>query len=159
MRIAELIDRNYGRVHIFLRSLSGSAVVADDLTQEAFLRLLKLRVPEGRIEESYLMRVAYTCWIRYSENLRPMVSLEDIPPVAIYDCPHEKLEGMEDALAVRRCLARMSPEHREILVVVSCLGYRFVEASEILGVPRTTLVSRHRRALQWLKACLRSTME
>jgi len=51
MRIAELIDRNYGRVHIFLRSLSGSAVVADDLTQEAFLRLLKLRVSEGRMEE------------------------------------------------------------------------------------------------------------
>ena len=151
MTAAELFDRHYDKVHAFLRGLSGSATVADDLAQEAFLRVLTLRVPEGRMQERYLLRVAYTCWIRYLKTRRPTVSLEDIPTPAVDLCPHEALERAEDATALRRCLARMSAEHRAILLLVSCMDYTFVEASEILGVPRTTLVSRHRRALQWLR--------
>ncbi len=156
--IAERLDRHYSKVHAFLYGLSGSATVADDLAQETFLRLLTLRVPDGRTQEAYVLRMAHTCWTRYLKNRKPTVSLEDIPPPAIHTCPQEALEKAEDAAAVRRCLARLSPEHRAIVFLIGGLGYTFVEASGILGVPRTTLFSRNERALQRLKADLGPTM-
>ena len=157
MTAAELFDRHYDKVHAFLRGLSGSATVADDLVQETFLRLLTLRVPDDRMQEKYLLRVAYTCWTRYAKTRRPTVSLDAAPAQVVDLCPHKALEKAEDASALRQCLARMSADHRAILLLVSCMDYTFVEASEILGVPRTTLVSRHRRALQWLNANLSPT--
>ena len=131
--------------------------MADDLAQETFLRLLKLGASDYRMPESYLLGVAYTCWTRHLKNRKPTVSLEDIPTAVFDTCPQQALEKAEDATAVRRCVARLSPEHRAIVLLVSCQDYTFVEASEILGVQRTTLASRHRRALQWLKAKLGPT--
>ena len=105
------------------------------------------------------MRVAYTCWTRYLKNRKPTISLEDIPTPAIHACPQEALERAEDVAAVRSCLACLSPELRAIEFLIWGLGHTFVEASEILGIPRRTLVSRHRRALRCLKANLGPTME
>ena len=159
MTVAEQFDRHYGAVHAFLSGLSGSPTVADDLAQETYLRLLKLRVPDGRATEKYALRVAYTCWTRYLKNRKPTISLEDIPTPATDTCPQQVLEKAEEVAALQRCLARMSPEHRAIVFLVWGRDYTFVEASEILGVPRRTLVSRHRRALQWLRTNLGPMME
>lgn len=149
--VSDLFDLHYSEVNVFLRGLSGSAAVADDLAQETFLRVLKISGPSNRIGKTYLMRVAYTCWSRYLKQRRPTVLLDSVRSPVFDLGPHETLEKAEDASAVRRCLAHMSADHRGILLLVSCMGYTFVEASEILGVPRTTLVSRHQKALEWLK--------
>jgi len=157
--IAERLDRHYSKVHAFLYGLSGSATLADDLAQETFLCLLTLRVPGGRAQERYVLRVAHTCWARYLKNRRPTVSLEDVAAPTTHTCPQEALEKAEDAAAVRRCVARLSPEHREIVFLICDQDYTFVQASDILAIPCTTLVSRHQRALQCLKASLGPMME
>jgi len=157
--IAERLDRHYSKVHAFLYGLSGSATVADDLAQETFLRLLTLRVPDGRAQETYVLRVAHTCWSQYLKNRKPTVSLDDVAAPATHTCPQEALEKAEDAAAVRRCMARLSPEHRAIVFLIWDQDYTLVQASDILAIPRRTLVSRYRRALQCLKASLGPMME
>lgn len=86
------------------------------------------------------------------------MSLEDILPPAIPTCFQDALEKAEGAAALRRCLARLSSEHRAIVFLIAGLGDTFVEASGILGVQRTTLVSRNKMAVQRLDADLGPTM-
>jgi RNA polymerase sigma factor (sigma-70 family) len=159
MSTTELFERYYGRIHTLLRNLSGSTVVADDLAQETCLRLLTARIPEVRDQERYVLRVACSCWARYLRKQKPTIALEDIPTPVFDRCPNEALERAEDVAVVRQWLDRLPPDERAVVVLVSCLGYSFVDASAVLTVARPTLVRRHRRALQWLKMKLRPMME
>ena len=54
----------------------------------------------------------------------------------------------EDLLAA---LAGLSPEHRAVVVLRHLLGYTPSEIGEILGLPRGTVNSRLRRALDRLR--------
>ena len=65
--------------------------------------------------------------------------------------PERELARRQDADLVQQLLARLSPEHRTVLVLreIEELSYR--EISQILGVPAGTVMSRLHRARQELK--------
>ncbi len=70
---------------------------------------------------------------------------------------HEHRDAGESALqgdgegALRAALARLSPEHRAVVVLRYVGGYGPGEIARLLGVPRGTVGSRLRRALDQLR--------
>jgi RNA polymerase sigma-70 factor (ECF subfamily) len=56
--------------------------------------------------------------------------------------PCSLLELQEDQQHVRRALASLTPEHREILAMKYIQEKQYAEIAEILGIPRGTVMSR-----------------
>jgi RNA polymerase sigma-70 factor (ECF subfamily) len=66
--------------------------------------------------------------------------LEQIEDAA--DSPEEALLKLDSGAILRASLARMSPEHREIIDLVYCHEKTIKEVAEILQVPRNTVKTR-----------------
>jgi RNA polymerase sigma-70 factor (ECF subfamily) len=122
----------------FLRHLLGDAALAEDVTQETFLRLYQ-RLP------TFAGRSAFSTWVfRVARNAgldalrsarRRDRLLEALPPPAPAPPPDARVEA-------RAALASLSPKLREALLLVEVFGFTYREAAQVLAVPEGTVKSR-----------------
>jgi RNA polymerase sigma-70 factor (ECF subfamily) len=69
------------------------------------------------------------------------IQLKDVRPT-----PDQQLESLEQEAAVQRALARLSADHRSILVLRDIEGFSYSEIADVLGVSIGTVKSRLARA-------------
>jgi RNA polymerase sigma-70 factor (ECF subfamily) len=127
-----------------MQLLSGSASEAEDLTHEAFVRVLERWESVSRMEapNAYLFRTALNlernrfrrAW-RRSRNLS-----ED------RDVQEDFSQGAVEKTDVLRVLRGLSREHREAIVLVDFLGMTSEEAGRIASVSAQALRARLHRA-------------
>jgi RNA polymerase sigma-70 factor (ECF subfamily) len=135
----ELLVRRY-QAHVwrFLRHLLGDAALAEDVTQETFLRLYQ-RLPTfaGRSKFStWVFRVARNAGIDALRAVRRQDRLlEALPAPAPGPAPEARVEAMA-------AVASLSPKLREALLLVEVFGFAYREAAEVLAVPEGTVKSR-----------------
>jgi RNA polymerase sigma-70 factor (ECF subfamily) len=135
----ERLVRGY-QAHVwrFLRHLLGDAALAEDVTQETFLRLYQ-RLPTfaGRSRFStWVFRVARNAGIDALRSRRRHDRLlESLPPPAPGPEPDARVEAMA-------AVASLSPKLREALLLVEVFGFTYREAAEVLRVPDGTVKSR-----------------
>ena len=135
----ELLVRRY-QAHVwrFLRHLLGDAALAEDVTQETFLRLYQ-RLPTfaGRSKFStWVFRVARNAGIDALRAVRRQDRLlEALPAPAPGPPPDARVEVMA-------AVASLSPKLREALLLVEVFGFAYREAAEVLAVPEGTVKSR-----------------
>jgi RNA polymerase sigma-70 factor (ECF subfamily) len=128
---AQLFDRHHLAVFRFLRRMTGSLSLAEDLTQEVFLRVVRGRdgYDERSREVSWIFRIARNVLIdrhRARERLPQDASLQD---AAVVSRPATQvLTAILD-----EALARLPEEDREAFLMreVGGLGYR--EIAEACG--------------------------
>jgi RNA polymerase sigma-70 factor, ECF subfamily len=119
---------------------------AEDIAQEAFLaairrlHLFDRRRPFGPWLHRIVVNRAID-WAR-ARQLRAETGLVD---AAAWD---EEPDVSDETLAA---LARLTPEHRAVIVLRHLLGYSPGEIADLLGLPRGTVNSRLRRGLDTLK--------
>ena len=122
------------------------AAAAEDIAQEAFLAAVRAldRFDRRRPFGPWLHRIVVNRAIDWSRarTLRAEVELGDRPAPA----PPER-----DPDAVAAALAELSPEHRAVVVLRHLLEYTPGEIAELLDLPRGTVNSRLRRALDRMK--------
>ena len=121
------------------------AAAAEDIAQEAFLAALRSldRFDRRRPFGPWLHRIVLNRaidWAR-ARALRPEAEQVD----AAAPEPPERDEQL------LRELARLSPEHRAVIVLRYLLDYTPGEIAELLELPRGTVNSRLRRGLDSLK--------
>jgi RNA polymerase sigma-70 factor (ECF subfamily) len=136
----------------FLRHFLGDSSLAEDVTQETFMRV---HAHLGRFDG----RARFTTWVFQiarnagidalrSRDRRRRLSIREIglAPAPSPELSHE----------LTAALANLTPELREALLSVEILGLSYVEAGEMLGVPAGTVKSRVFRARErivgWLRA-------
>lgn len=136
----------------YCHRLMGDADAAEDVTQEAFLRLLThdvqgppagLRVWLFRVA-THLIRDRY----RVSENRRRLLEKNPVTPSATED-PQREVERTEEKRAVRRALATLQERDREMLLMRE-EGFSYREIAEAVGVKAAsvgTLLARAQRRL------------
>ena len=135
----ELLVRRY-QAHVwrFLRHLLGDAALAEDVTQETFLRLYQ-RLPTfaGRSKFStWVFKVARNAGIDALRAVRRQDRLlEALPAPALGPAPDARVEAMA-------AVASLSPKLREALLLVEVFGFTYREAAEVLAVPEGTVKSR-----------------
>jgi RNA polymerase sigma-70 factor (ECF subfamily) len=145
-----LFDHHWPRAYRAAYLVVGDGAAAEDIAQEAFLAAVRSldRFDRRRPFGPWLHRIVVNRSIDYARAraLRAEVA-EPAEPAA-----RERNPELSDALL--DALRRLGPDHRAVVVLRYLLEYTPGEISGLLGVPRGTVNSRLRRALDELKGLL-----
>jgi RNA polymerase sigma-70 factor (ECF subfamily) len=169
---AELLDRLRGgdeaafgalyaqyrsRLYSFLLRLSGRPALAEELSQEVWLRLVtKPPAPRPGVPLGpWLYRVARNLYFSYlrSRNMDATRTCEltAIPlRPSLQPDPWEELAEKETHRILHAALAGLPPAYRECLLLVTAGGLTPQQAAEILDLPAPTLRKRLSRAREML---------
>jgi RNA polymerase sigma-70 factor, ECF subfamily len=140
-----------------LRLVGGDRALAEDLTQEVFLRVYQ-GLPK------FSLRSKFTTWLfqvtknRVLDELRAnerrprlSVALEDIAPLEVMDAPLEHVEAMD---AVWRSVADLTPDLKMALLLRDVVGLSYTEISESLEVTLATVKWRIYKAREEVQLAL-----
>ena len=125
----------------YCHRLTGDPDVAEDVAQEAFVRLLDRGVAGERPAlRVWLFKVATHLirdrW-RVSENRRRLLQINPMTPGGAPD-PDRELEQEEEVGSVRTALALLDPRDRELLLMRE-EGFSYQEMAETVGVRATSI--------------------
>jgi RNA polymerase sigma-70 factor (ECF subfamily) len=139
-----------------LRLTTGDRQRAEDLVQETLLRAWQhpqsLDPARGSVRAwlfTTARRLAIDAWRRQSARVGEVIT--DTPP----ESPQgDDTERAVEAWIIADALARLTPQHREVLVQCYYQGHSVAEAATRLGVPAGTVKSRTYYALRSLRLAL-----
>ncbi len=161
--IEEHADKAYG----FAMGLCADVDRAQDLVQQAYVKVMEHadRLEADRLDQWYLtvLKRIYLDGVKLMDN-RPKVTFDlpiegggtvaDALPDEREEALITRLERAETRHLVRRGMARLSPEHRGVLLLVDLKGVTYEDAAKVLGVPLNTVRSRMIRARAALREVL-----
>jgi RNA polymerase sigma-70 factor (ECF subfamily) len=130
-----------------LRRRGRSHDEADDLIQEAFLRLHVYGQAHAiRNAGGFLFRTALNLTFDRArrERVAAVVSggLDELPLIDPYPLPDEVCAGQERLQRMRTGLEAMSPRRREVFILNRIEGYSFPQIAERLGIT-SSMVEKH----------------
>jgi RNA polymerase sigma-70 factor, ECF subfamily len=125
-----------------LRLVNGDRSLAEDLTQEVFLRVFQ-GLPK------FSLRCKFTTWLfqvtknrvldelRASERRpRALVALEDIPPLEVLDAPVERLEEID---TLWRAVENLNVDLKMALLLRDVVGLSYTEIADSLEITLATV--------------------
>jgi RNA polymerase sigma-70 factor (ECF subfamily) len=163
--LVELYRRRQGGIYRFALQMSGSKTIAEDVTQEVFLFLMR----EGHVFDAsrgsvsaFLLGVARNHVLRRLRVEQLLAPLGDDPDDDIPSlhpttdlCPLEDLTRAETIESVRKAVLSLPSKYREVVVLCELQDISYGETAEILGCAIGTVRSRLHRARSLLLAKLR----
>jgi RNA polymerase sigma-70 factor, ECF subfamily len=152
----ELVSRYQTRLYNAALRLVHSPDDAADVVQEAFLSAYQaLHTFKGDAEFfTWLYRITFNAAISLKRKKRPVISLDanaqdsgfEPDDQSEYVKPGAALERTEDERRLNAAIAKLSAEHREVLLMKDIDGLKYEDIAEVLGVPIGTIRSRLHRA-------------
>jgi len=131
-------ERQHARLLRALYLLCGDAAEAEDLMQDAFLKVWERWDRVGRMEdpEGYLFRTGMNLW-----RSRARRALRATRRLALPRRPesHDPSTAVDDHDQVMRALAELTTRQRAAIVVTELLEYPPTEAAHVLGVRPSTV--------------------
>ncbi|MCA1577259.1 MAG: RNA polymerase sigma factor [Acidobacteria bacterium] len=163
--LAELYRRRQPAVYRFALQMSGSKSIAEDVTQEVFLFLMReghVFDPERGALSAFLLGVARNYVLRRLRVDQLLSPLGDDGEedgaglqASIDLCPLDDLTRAETIETVRRAVLSLPPKYREVVVLCELQDVSYVETADILGCAIGTVRSRLHRARALLLTKLR----
>jgi RNA polymerase sigma-70 factor (ECF subfamily) len=156
----ELYRRGAQRVRGFLIRLSGDAALADDLTQETFVRVHRARgsFNAGGAALPWMLAIARNAFLDHTrrEQVRRSTGARVMQPAeaAAETRGDEVVAGQEMLAIVRATLERLPLLQREAFVLIRFEGLSVSEAAQILGATEGAVKVRAFRAYEALRAAL-----
>jgi RNA polymerase sigma-70 factor (ECF subfamily) len=140
-----------------VRLVGGDRVLAEDLTQEVFLRVFQ-GLPK------FSLRSKFTTWLfqvtknRVLDELRAnerrprfSVALDDIAPLEVVDAPLENVEAMD---AVWRSVGDLTPDLKMALLLRDVVGLSYTEIADSLEITLATVKWRIYKAREEVQLAL-----
>jgi RNA polymerase sigma-70 factor (ECF subfamily) len=143
--------------HNLARWLAGNDQDAQDVAQEACLRAFKFFAGfHGDNPRAWLLAIVrntFYSWLRKNRPAEALLELDDEAlEIADLSVTAEALHSRQgDAASVRRAIAALPVEFREIVVLREMEGLSYKEIAELAGVPMGTVMSRLARARKLLQ--------
>ena len=155
--LEEVFRRHGERVHRLCLSILGSAPDAEDATQEIFLTLFERAASfSGRARfTTWLHRVTVNHCLNAIERERtratePLGDGDAVRAPEAIDSPIDALLRDEARVDLERMLARLSVEHRVVVVLREIEELTYQEIADALEIPVGTVMSRLSRAREQL---------
>jgi RNA polymerase sigma-70 factor (ECF subfamily) len=157
-RAFNLIVRAYETpVYNYVLRLVGDRSLAEDLTQEVFLRVYQ-GLPR------FSLRCRFTTWLfqvtknRVLDELRAnerrprsVVTLDDIPPLEVLDAPVERVEAMD---ALWRAVNDLNVDLKMALLLRDVVGLSYTEIADSLEITLATVKWRIYKAREEVQLAL-----
>lgn len=131
----------------FAISLTRNATEADDLVQETIMKAWSNfdKFKQGTEMKAWLFTILRNTFFSSKRKTKREVSdPEGVHAGSLFEKPHH--DGRLAMNEFLRAFDKLSPEHREILILVGANGYSYQEAAEMTGVAAGTAKSRASRA-------------
>jgi len=135
----QLVRAHQQHVWRFLRRLLGDTTLAEDVTQETFLRVFR-RLPTFTFEakfSTWVFQIARNAGIDELRARQRRTRLASVAPP-----PRPSVAPIEARAEIEAALASLPVDLREAVVLVEVLGLRYHEVARVLGVPEGTVKSR-----------------
>lgn len=141
-----LVREHYARVQRFGARTCRDADAADDVVQEAFIKLAgRPELIGHRGALSWLLTSVRRACLRLLRSLQRWETLNELgPPLLAAEAA--ALEDRELLEAVHAAIAQLEPEYRAVLVLRDLEGLTGEETASILGVALATMKTRLHRA-------------
>jgi len=148
---AELIDRYQRPLRYFIARLVGNPDLADELSQETWLAVLsKIHTLRSAATFSvWLYRIARNKV--YQELRRRKVSFELNEALEVPDDSADDVGSFEDAAKLHRCLEKLQPFHKEVLLLRFLEEMSYEQIADVLDCNLGTVRSRIFHAKRALK--------
>jgi RNA polymerase sigma-70 factor, ECF subfamily len=157
-RAFNLIVRSYETpVYNYVLRLVGDRALAEDLTQEVFLRVYQ-GLPK------FSSRCRFTTWLfqvtknRVLDELRAnerrpraVLTLDDVPPLEVLDAPVERVEAMD---AVWRSVNELNVDLKMALLLRDVVGLSYTEIADSLEITLATVKWRIYKAREEVQLAL-----
>jgi len=147
-----LYDRHAASLLLFAHSQVGDAVLAEDLVQECFLKVLDL--DPGRLQQDAMRNLLFTMLrnLARDEGRRRSTRQKSYPllsPATFGGAEAGRFEGLSLALH------SLPAEQRETVVLKNYADLTFADIAAMTGVSESTAKSRYRYAVEKLAELLR----
>jgi RNA polymerase sigma-70 factor, ECF subfamily len=141
-----LFVRHQVRVYRFVLRLVGNRQVAEDLVSEVFLDIwLHAAKFQARAQVSTWILAIARFKALSSLRWRDTDELDEVSAAAFEDPgddPEITIQKKERSDILRKCLSRLSPDHREIIDLVYYHEMAIREIAAIVGIPENTVKTR-----------------
>ena len=156
----ELYERHRQPIFHFAYRLLGSVEIAEDVTHECFLSLIRkpenFRSERGKLR-SYLFAAARNLALKHFRNQGREAALDEVaeePRISERQQPLRRLLDEELALEVRQAVLGLPPLQREALVLFEYEGLALSEIADIVGADVGAVKARLFRARESLRNTL-----
>ncbi len=144
----EWFYREHARaVFAFLLSLSRDRTLAEDLTQDTFVKATRsLSGFRGGNPRSWLFTIARSVFIDHTRKRRP-------EPAEMVDRPADVDQGLEERVLIDVTLSRLPERQRMALLLVDHAGLSYAEMADVVGTsPEAAKGLLHRARLNFRTA-------
>ncbi|UCD17530.1 MAG: sigma-70 family RNA polymerase sigma factor [Candidatus Zixiibacteriota bacterium] len=167
---AELVRRYKKRIYSIAYRMLGNHLDADEVTQEAFVRIYRKRgdIKSASFFSSLLLRIATNYAIDLIRKKQKGYVFIDSDTVAAASIqlqlvdkkmsPDRMLENEELMDEIRRAIEKLPPRQRAAIVLHDVEGYSKSEVAAIMGCPQATVRSNLHIARSKLKKWLRKIL-
>lgn len=156
-RMGLLFERYHRELFGFLYHMSSNANASEDMVQTVFYRMLKYRhtfTGEGTFR-AWMYHLARNVLIDSVKQNKRSAQHYDVADYAERigggTLADEPMQKAEEAATLRDALARLNPDHREILVLSRYQELKYEEIARILNTTEGAVKVRVHRALSELK--------
>ena len=155
----QLFDTYKIRLHDYIKAVSGSDYVAEEITQEVFVKLWQKRKDLGHVEhiDRYIFRIARNKTINYlvetAADAKAVAALKQriLPD---YNPSLEKLYAADSAILIERAVASLPPQRRKVYELSRKQGLKLEEIAAIMQLTRSTTKNHLALALREIRAYL-----
>jgi len=150
-----LFERYQGPLFGFLARLAnGDREVAQDLTQNVFMRVLRYRASyqPGQPFRAWVYQLARHVWADHYQRQRPSADLEEVEKTASHGrAAQAQRANYDQQQALHEAMALLPAAQREVLVLHRFQGFDYAEIGEQLGCTAGAARVKAHRALDALR--------
>ena len=153
-QLETLFDRHYQGLFRYFLYLTGNRALSEDLAQEVFFRILKYRhtyQPESGFR-AWLYQIGRNVYADHLGKQKPEVAIsEETNDIRGGEAPADReLQKKQETVLLRRALASMPGDKREVLIMSRFLELKYEEIASVLKCEVGTVKVRVYRAMREL---------